>query len=108
MKRVIGVGPSYQERLRQWLQFPECSMELVAGYLMIHGQVQHIVGQGYQGRLQPPPPLWGGPYLSGFCPSGADVPKVTSGGIPGGATIRNNLGVHVVHHHMQEYIVILE
>ena len=49
MQQVMGIGHSYQEHLQRWLQLPEYGVELLAGSLMTHLQVQHGVVRGYQG-----------------------------------------------------------
>ena len=38
MRRIMGVGPSFQERQRRRVQCPERELELVAGSMTDHRQ----------------------------------------------------------------------
>ena len=42
---LTGIGPLYLERLRCWVQCPECGVYLAVGYLMVHRQSQNRVGR---------------------------------------------------------------
>ena len=63
--QTTGTGPTFWERQRQRGDFPDCGVEVVAGFLLTHLQSQHGVGLGDH---PPPPPLWGGPKLPGLFP----------------------------------------
>ena len=55
----------------------------LSGCLITHLQIQHGVGRGGQGRIQPSPPTpRGGSYLSIFLPGG----EMPGGGHPTGPT----------------------
>ena len=38
---MMGEGHAYLERLRQWVRFPKCNLDLVAGSLASHRYSQH-------------------------------------------------------------------
>ena len=54
--RLTGIGQSYQERLKRWVQCPEFGVELAEGSFRVHRQIQNKVGRGGQGRPPHPPP----------------------------------------------------
>ena len=55
--RTSGVGPTYREWKRRRVQIPECGVELAAGSLLTHHQIQNGVGRGSRGGYPPLPPL---------------------------------------------------
>ena len=60
-------------------------MDLTTGYLTIHLQGQHGVGQGYQGWIHSPPLPGGGPDLSSIFTVRNDAPQIINRGVPGGS-----------------------
>ena len=51
---TTGTGPTFREPQRRRVDCPEFKVEVTAGSLLMHHQIQHAVGQG--GRVAPPPP----------------------------------------------------
>ena len=99
-----GVGPSYRERLRWRIQYPECRVELAAGSLMENCQGKHGVGLGYQGRLQPPYPTGEAQTYRVSFPAALTCLRCPVEGV----TTRTNLWVHFAQRHVRGKNMILE
>ena len=99
--RLMGVSPSYQERLRKRVDCMKSGVWLVTGPLITYLQGQNGVGLGDQGRLRTlPPPLGEANTYRFYFPEGLMRLRCPVVGCQGGATNRTNLRVQFAHHHM--------
>ena len=56
---MTGYGTTHRERLCQQVRCPDCDIDLAAGLLETHRQIQHGVGKGDLGGTPPHPlPQW--------------------------------------------------
>ena len=59
-----GKGSNVLGAPEEWVELPECGVEVAAGSLMTHRQNQHGVGRGDREGAPPHPP--GRPRLTGY------------------------------------------
>ena len=55
MRRMMGVGPSFQEIQKYWVRFPEQTEYLETGFLVAHRQAQNGTIWGPQWEATPTP-----------------------------------------------------
>ena len=48
-RQTTGKGPTFCERQRRRVEFPECVVEVAAGFLLTYCQIQNDVGKGDRG-----------------------------------------------------------
>ena len=80
----MGKGPTFGERQRRRVEFPDCGVEVEAVLLLTHFQSHHGVVQGERGGGHPPPPPTpcGGPDLPGILPKTPVAALVLGIGVP--------------------------
>ena len=66
---------------RRRLEYPECGVEVAAGLLLMHLQIQH--GMVWGGRRGNPPPPQGGPNLPVLLPKTFVASPMPGRGVPG-------------------------
>ena len=80
---TTGTGPTFWERHRRRVHCPEFRVEITTGLRLMHHQIQHIVGQGDQGRIPQPPLPGGGPNSPGLFTKTFVAAPVPGRGVPG-------------------------
>ena len=78
-RRATGKGPTFREQQRRRVEFPECGVEVAAGSLLTHCQIQNGVGWG----TPPPPTPQGGPDLPGILTKTLVAVPVPGSRVPG-------------------------
>ena len=105
-RHTTGTGKTFQERQRRRVNCPECGVEVTAGSLLTHCQIQHGVGWG--DREAPPPRPRESQTYRVYSPKHMLRLWCPVEGCMGGDSNQTNLRVQFAHRHVRDTIVILE
>ena len=103
---MTGVGPSFWEQHQERFRFPDCELELAAGSLADHFQIQSRKERPPQWVTPPDTPeprIYRVSFPRAYGSIGCPV-----GGCERQETMCTNLWIHFMHRHVCDMIVIME